>query len=64
MSDARQPGDRPGGARQEVEEWGQRRAEVERLIDWLYSQRFAFDARDDVRALRRQLDRLDRRIAG
>ena len=48
----------------DVDEWQDRRAAMQREVDWLYSMRFQRDVRSQVRALERQLDRLDQRIAG
>lgn len=48
----------------QLEEWNARRAELQRTLDWLHSQRFVRDVRSTIRALERQLARLDRRIAG
>jgi hypothetical protein len=47
----------------QVAEWAEHRVEIERRLSWLYSQRFQRDVRSTVRALQRQLDRLDERIA-
>jgi hypothetical protein len=44
--------------------WQVRRVAIEREINWLYSQRLHRDVSSSLRALRRQLDRLDARIAG
>jgi hypothetical protein len=44
-------------------EWEERRAAIQREIDWLHSQRFRNDVSKQLRALRRQLARLDRQIA-
>jgi len=49
---------------QQLAEWEQRRASIQREIDWLYSQRFQADVNKSLRVLRRQLDRLDKMIAG
>ena len=46
----------------QLDEWRERRARIQREIDWLISQRFRRDVRSDLRALQRQLDRLDRRL--
>jgi hypothetical protein len=40
----------------------ERRAVIERQIDWLYSQRFARDVSKQLRFLRRQLDAIEKRI--
>ncbi|MGZ6564461.1 MAG: hypothetical protein ACXVH3_32350 [Solirubrobacteraceae bacterium] len=44
-------------------EWREHRAEIERRLGWLYSQRFQRNVTTQVRALQRQLDRIDERIA-
>jgi hypothetical protein len=41
----------------------ERRARIEREIDWLYSQRFARDVSKQLRFLRRQLDAIEKRIS-
>lgn len=43
----------------EADEWRERRAAVAREIDWLYSQRKRRSIRSEMRALARQLERLD-----
>jgi hypothetical protein len=48
----------------QVLHWSERRARVEREIDWLYSQRFQRDISKPLRTLRRQLDRIDKQITG
>jgi hypothetical protein len=48
---------------QQVEQWRERRAAIAREVAWLYSQRFRRDVGSSVRALERQLERLDQRIA-
>lgn len=48
----------------QVEQWAEHRAEIERRLGWLYSQRFKCNVTTQVRALQRQLDRIDERIAG
>jgi len=48
----------------QLDEWATRRASIQREIDWLYSQRFQVDVSKALRVLRRQLDRLDKLIAG
>jgi tripartite-type tricarboxylate transporter receptor subunit TctC len=48
----------------QVSEWQERRARIQREFDWLYSQRFRRDVRSQLRAVQRQLERLDQRIAG
>lgn len=45
-------------------EWAQRRANVKRELDWLYSRRKVFDTRSQRRALERQLQQIDKLIAG
>jgi len=40
----------------------ERRARIEREIDWLYSQRYARDVTRQLRFLRRQLDYIEQRI--
>jgi len=45
-------------------EWNERRAAIQREIDWLHSQRFQVDVSKSLRTLRRQLARLDKQIAG
>lgn len=47
----------------EREGWAARRADIQRSIDWLQSQRFRRDVRSNVRAMQRQLDQLDKRLA-
>jgi hypothetical protein len=47
----------------QVLHWRERRANIEREVDWLYSQRFDRDVSKPLRTLRRQLDRLDKLIA-
>jgi hypothetical protein len=42
--------------------WRERRAVIEKQIDWLYSQRFARDVGKQLRFLRRQLDAIEKRI--
>jgi hypothetical protein len=42
--------------------WRERRARIEREVDWLYSQRFQVDVSKQLRFLRRQLDNIERRI--
>jgi hypothetical protein len=42
--------------------WRQRRALIEKQIDWAYSQRFARDVSKQLRFLRRQLDYIEKRI--
>jgi hypothetical protein len=49
---------------EQLREWQQRRAAIQREIDWLHSQRFQADVSKSLRVLRRQLDRLDTLIAG
>jgi hypothetical protein len=44
--------------------WLERRAAIEREIDWLYSQRLRRDVSSSLRALHRQLDRIEQRITG
>lgn len=46
----------------QLEEWEQRRQAIQRQIDWLYSQRFQRDVRSQLRALQRQVDKLDARL--
>jgi len=48
----------------QLAEWNERRAAIQREIDWLHSQRFQVDVSKSLRTLRRQLARLDRQIAG
>jgi hypothetical protein len=43
-------------------QWAERRRAITRELDWLRSQRFHRYVRSDVRALERQLDRLDRKL--
>ena len=45
-----------------LEQWREHRAEIERRIGWLYSQRLRRDVRQQLRSLRYQLDRLDEQI--
>ena len=47
-----------------VAQWAQRRAEIERQIAWLYSQRFRKDVSAQLHQLQKQLDRIDAKIAG
>jgi hypothetical protein len=47
----------------QLAEWNQRKAAIERELAWLHSQRFHRDVRSSVRALQRQVDQLDRKIA-
>jgi hypothetical protein len=49
---------------EQLREWEQRRAAIQREIDWLHSQRFQSDVSKSLRVLRRQLDHLDKLIAG
>jgi hypothetical protein len=46
----------------QLDEWARRKAAIQREIDWLTSQRFRRDVRSDLRALQRQVDRLDARL--
>jgi hypothetical protein len=46
----------------QLREWGEHRDEIERRIDWLYSQRLRRDVRQQLRSLRYQLDRLDEKV--
>jgi hypothetical protein len=46
----------------QLADWRARRRELERSIDWLYAQRNQRDVRSQLRALQRQLDRLDETI--
>ena len=46
----------------QLQEWAQRRAAIQREVDWLHSQRFQRDVSQPLRVLRRQLERLDRLI--
>lgn len=46
----------------QLAEWSARRERIQREIDWLYSQRFRRDVRSELRALQRQVDRIDRRL--
>ena len=48
--------------RARVEEWQRRRETIQREINWLYSQRLRRNVRSQLRALQRQLDRLDRLV--
>lgn len=48
----------------QLAEWEQRRAAIQREVDWLHSQRFQRDVSKSLRVLRRQLARLDKLIAG
>ena len=43
--------------------WRERRAVIEKQIEWAYSQRFARDVGKHLRFLRRQLDAIGKRIA-
>lgn len=47
----------------QVAEWMVHRAEIERRIAWLYSQRFQRDVSAQLRQLTKQLERLDQKIA-
>ena len=46
----------------QLDEWGQRRQAIQRELNWLISQRFQSDVRSQLRALQRQVDRLDARL--
>jgi hypothetical protein len=46
----------------QLEEWRERRGAVARELQWLYSQRLRRDVRTQLRAVQRQLDRLDRKL--
>lgn len=48
----------------QLAEWEQRRAAIEREIDWLHSQRFRHDVTRALRGLRRQLAWIDRAVGG
>lgn len=43
-------------------EWAQRRLEIEKRLAWLISQRLRRDVGSQIRAVQRQLDRIDRRL--
>ena len=43
-------------------EWTQSRDRLEREVAWLYSRRFERDVTTQIRALQRQVDRLDERL--
>jgi hypothetical protein len=43
-------------------EWAQARDRLEREVAWLYSRRFDRDVTTQIRALQRQVDRLDERL--
>ena len=45
-----------------ADEWRGRRLVLMREIEWLQSQRFQRDVRSTVRALQRQVDKLDARL--
>jgi hypothetical protein len=45
-------------------EWAESRDRLRRELDWLYSRRFRADVGAQLRALQRQVDRLDERIGG
>ena len=47
----------------QIAEWTARRAEIERQVSWLYSQRLRRDVGAQLVQLRRQLDRIDKKIA-
>ncbi len=47
----------------QADEWRERRARLDRELDWLISQRRERDVTTQVRAVRRQLDRIDQRLA-
>ena len=47
----------------QVAKWIEARADIQRRLDWVWSQRFRRDVQSQVRALERQLQRLDQRIA-
>lgn len=46
----------------QVQEWQLHRAEIDRRIGWLYSQRLRADVSAQLHQLRRQLERIDRKI--
>lgn len=46
----------------ELAEWRTRRAIIERQVEWLYSQRNHREVGSDMRALKRQLDRIDQKL--
>lgn len=46
----------------QLDEWETRKAAIQREIDWLQSQRFRRDVRSQLRALQRQVDKLDARL--
>jgi hypothetical protein len=54
---------RASAQRQRVETWEEHRANLQRTMAWLYSQRLQRDVRTQLRALERQIERLDRKIA-
>ena len=45
-----------------LDEWRERRQVIVREIEWLQSQRFQRDVRSTIRALQRQVDKLDVRL--
>ena len=48
----------------QVQEWQLHRAEIDRRIAWLYSQRLRRDVGAQLHQLQKQLDRIDAKIAG
>lgn len=46
----------------QIDEWHERRQAITRELAWLQSQRFHRDVAAGIRALERQLDRIDRRL--
>jgi hypothetical protein len=48
----------------QVQEWAERRSNIAREIDWLYSQRFRRDVMAQLHQLQKQLERIDAKIAG
>jgi DNA-binding FrmR family transcriptional regulator len=46
----------------ELRELAEHRAAIQRELDWLHSQRYAKDVRTQIRAVQRQLDRIDQKL--
>ena len=46
----------------QLTEWADSKTALERQVNWLEAQRFHRDIRSEVRALQRQIDRLDQRL--
>ena len=48
----------------QVEQWTERRSNIVREINWLYSQRLRCDVSAQLLQLRKQVERIDKKIAG